>query len=157
MHKHIIVALSILLAIMLMLIPMPSHMLWLRPMWVVLTLIYWSLAISYRNGLLTAWCTGILLDLLTGTLLGEHAFALTAVSYCVSKLHLRVRMFPLMQQAVSVCLFVLFYQVIIYCIQGFQGEQPNYYQYWLPSLTSMLVWPLFFLFMQRYRKRLKVV
>lgn len=157
MHKTIVITFSLCVAVLLMLVPLPEQIAWLRPAWVLLTLIYWSLSISYRNGLLTAWFTGILIDFLTGSVLGEHAFALTLVSYCVAKLHLRLRMFPLMQQAISVLFFVLFYQFILYCIQGFQGEQPGSYQYWFASVTSMMVWPLFFLMMQSYRERCKIV
>lgn len=157
MYKTIVITFSLLLAIYLMLLPVPSQLVWLRPAWVLLILIYWSIAISYRNGLVTAWFTGLMIDLLTGSVLGEHAFALTLVSYGVAKFHLRLRMFPLMQQAMSVFLFVLFYQLVIYCIEGFQGEQPHTYQYWLSSVTSMAVWPLFFVLMQSYQKYFKVV
>lgn len=156
MHKTLVIAFSLFTAILLMLMPLSQHMGWFRPSWVLLMLIYWSIATSYRNGLVTAWCTGILLDFLVGTVIGEHAFALTLVSYCVAKLHLRLRMFPVMQQAMSVLLFVFFYQFILYCIQGFQGEHPGSYQYWFASLTSMMVWPVFFLMMQSYRKRFKI-
>lgn len=155
MHKNVTIIFSLFVAILLMLLPLPDFFHWYRPCFVLLTLIYWSLVISYRNGLMTAWFTGIILDLLTGSLLGEHAFALTLVCYFVAKLHLQLRMYPIMQQAFSVLIFVLFYQLIIYCIQGFQGDQLNY-QYWFASLTSMLIWPLFFIMMQSYRKRFRV-
>jgi rod shape-determining protein MreD len=157
MHKTIAIFCSICVAVLLTLVPLPEHIAWFRPVFVLLTLIYWSLTITYRNELLTAWCTGFFIDLLTGSLLGEHAFALTVISYCVAKLHLRLRMFPLTQQAISVLLFVLFYQLILFCIQGFQGEPLDSYKYWLASLTSMMIWPFFYIVMQNYRERFKVV
>lgn len=157
MHKTIVMTVSLFAAMLLMLLPLPESLGLFRPAWVLMMLIYWSLATSYRNGLLTAWSTGLFIDLVTGTVLGEHAFALTVVSYCVAKLYLRLRMFPLIQQAMSVLLFVFLYQLILYCIQGFQGEPPSGYQYWIMSLTSMVIWPVFFLLMQAYRERFKIV
>ena len=157
MHKSLFIIFTLFVAILLMLIPLPSELIWFRPSFVLLTLMYWSLVTSYRYSLMTAWTAGIVLDFLTGTVMGEHAFALTLLSYCVAKLHLRLRMFPLTQQTFSIFLFVLFYQFILYCIQGFQGEQPGTYQYWFASMSSTLIWPAFFLIMQSYRIRFKIV
>lgn len=129
---------------------------WLRPAWVLLVLIYWSMMTPYRVSVGVAWLMGLVVDLLNGSLLGEHALAFTIVIYFVTRMHIRIRMYPLLQQGLSVLIFVLFYQFIIYCIQGFVGELPGSHLYWLSSVTSMLLWPWLFVLMRDYRRWFKI-
>ena len=157
MHNGIMIFFSLIAALTLMLLPLPEWTVWLRPAWVLLMLIYWNITLPYQVGIMTAWFMGIVIDLLTGTLLGEHALALTVIIYIVSRTYLRLRMYPLLQQGLSVFLFVLFYQFIIYCIQGFIGELPSSRLYWLSSITSMLLWPWLFVLMRDCRRWFKIV
>jgi rod shape-determining protein MreD len=93
---------------------------------------------------------------LNGTLLGEHALALTIVTYFVLRMHSRLRMYPLLQQGLWVFVFVLFYQFTLFCIQGFLGSLPKTWLYWSSSFTSMLLWPWVSSIMGDYRRRYKV-
>ena len=124
-HDGFIIFFTIIIALILTLLPMPGWTAWLRPAWVLLALIYWSMDKPYRVNVGTAWIVGIILDVLNGTLLGEHALALTIVIYTVVRMHSRLQMFPLLQQGLSIFLLVLFYQFILYCVQGFIGELPQ--------------------------------
>jgi rod shape-determining protein MreD len=157
MHNGMMIAVTLMMALILMLLPMPEWTVWIRPAWVLLVLIYWSITVPHQVGVLVAWGVGILMDLLTGTLLGEHALALTVVIYFISRIYMRLRMYHLLQQGLSVFIFVLLYQFIIYCIQGFIGELPRSHLYWLSSITSMLLWPWLFVLMRDCRRWFKVV
>jgi rod shape-determining protein MreD len=53
-------------------------------------------------------------------------------------------------------MFVLLYQFIIYCIQGFVGQLPSSHLYWLSSVTSMLFWPWLFVVMRDVSRWFKV-
>lgn len=136
---------------------MPEWTLWARPVWVLLVLIYWAMVMPLHVGVGTAWVAGILLDLLSGTLLGEHALGFTIVIYFVSRMHIRLRMYPLLQQGLSVLVFVLIYQFVIYCTQGFIDELPTTPLYWLASLTSMLLWPWLYILLRDCRRWFRVV
>jgi rod shape-determining protein MreD len=135
------VIITLIVAFILTLLPMPSWAVWLRPAWVLMTLTYWAMMMPEHVSVGTAWISGIFLDVLEGTLLGEHAFALTVVIYFVVRMASRLRMFPLVQQGLSIFLLVLLYQFILFCIQGFLGALPSSWLYWSASLTSMLLWP----------------
>lgn len=156
-HNWFVIPLSFLLALILTLLPMPDWAVWLRPDWVLLILIYWNITLPYRVNVGTAWFIGLLLDVLNGTALGEHALALTVVSYVVVKMHARLHMFPLLQQGLAVFLLVLLYEFILFCVQGFVGEFPRGWLYWLSSITSMLLWPWIFTIMRDCRRRFRVV
>ena len=156
MSSRLLIFLSICIALILTLLPMPDWTTWLRPAWVLMVLIYWAMMMPYRVGVGTAWTVGIFMDLLNGTLLGEHALALTIIIYFVARIAIRLRMYPLLQQGGSILGFVWLYQFILYCIQGFIGELPNSPLYWLSAVSSMLLWPWLFVFMRDCRRRFKV-
>ncbi len=141
MRKWLLIFISFLLAFMLTLVPMPEWAIWFRPAWIMLVLIYWNVTSPQRVNLGAACIVGIMLDLLNGTLLGEHAFAMIVTSYFVLKMQARIKMFPLLQQTFCVWLMVFLYQLLIYCIQGFIGELPKTKWYWASSFVSMLLWP----------------
>lgn len=140
------------MALILALLPMPDAAIWFRPAWVLLVLIYWTMTIPHRVNVGTAFAMGIIIDLMTGTLLGEHALALTMVIYLVSRMNMRLRMYPMMQQGLCVLFFVLFYQFIIYCTQGFIGNLPPSHLYWLSAITSTLLWPWLFVLLRDFRR-----
>ena len=156
MYNWVAIFFTLMIALVLALLPMPDWTIWLRPAWVLLVLIYWAMTVPSRVSGGVAWIMGILVDLLNGTLLGEHALAYTVVIYFVSRMQIRLHMYPLLQQGLSVFLFVLIYQFIMYCIQGFIGELPSSHLYWLSSVTSMLLWPWLFVLMRDCRRRFRV-
>jgi rod shape-determining protein MreD len=140
-NNGLFIFLTIIIAFLLTLLPMPGWAIWLRPSWVLMVLIYWTIANPEQVNVGIAWMIGILLDVLQGTLLGEHALAMTIVIYFVVRMVSRLRMYPLMQQGLSIMVLVLVYQSILFCIQGFLGSMPQSWMYWSSSLTSMLLWP----------------
>lgn len=156
MYNWIVIISTILVALILALLPMPNWTVWLRPAWVLMVLIYWAMTMPYHVNIGFAWLVGILVDLLNGTLLGEHALAFTIVVYFVSRMHIRLRMYPLLQQGMTILLFMLLYQFILFCIQGFIGELPDSHLYWLSSLTSTLLWPWLFVLMRDCRRWFKI-
>jgi rod shape-determining protein MreD len=153
----LVIITTFIVALILTLLPMPDWTAWLRPAWVLMVLIYWLTVMPYRVNLGTAWIAGLALDVLNGSLLGEHALALTLVGYLAVRIHSRFRMFPLLQQGLFVCVFVLLYQAIIFCIQGFIGQLPRSWLYWSSAFTSMLLWPWVFVIMHDCRRRFRVV
>jgi len=139
-----------------MLMPLPVWAAWYRPAFVLLVLIYWVMTAPNLVNVGVAWFFGVIVDLLNGTLLGEHALGYTVVIYLVSRVYLRLRMAPVIQQGFTVLFFVLIYQFILYCIQGFIGELPKSSLYWMSSLTSMLLWPWLYVMLQDLRRWYKV-
>ena len=147
---------TFLAAIFLALLPMPDWTIWLRPAWVLMALIYWAITAPDRVNVGVAWIMGLVVDVLNGSLIGEHALAFTVVIYFVSRMYIRIRMFPMIQQGFCIFIFVLLYQFVLYCIQGFIGELPKSHLYWLSSLSSMLLWPWLFVVMRDCRRWLRV-
>ena len=69
-------------------------------------MIYWSLSAPRIAGLMFAWLCGLAIDVLKGTMLGQHALAFLVVSFLTHKFQLRMRIFPLSQQTMTVLLLL---------------------------------------------------
>ena len=68
-----VLAVSLLLARLLGLLPLPALLQPLRPYWLALVLAYWLIEAPERSGLGLAFGCGLLADLLYGGVLGEQA------------------------------------------------------------------------------------
>lgn len=152
-REIILIASSFLFALLISILPLPNWLKLLWPAWTPLILIYWVLVLPQRINLGIAWLLGLLLDGLYGTLLGEHALALAVVAYIVDHFHRQIRMFPVLQQAVSIFFLILAYQTLLVWIQGMLGLFENFYLFWLTALTSMLIWPWLYLLLHNLRQR----
>src|SRR5690348_1442511 len=117
----VIISASFLLALLLSILPLPLWGLIIQPQWLVLVIIYWVMHLPHRISLGIAWIVGLLLDALYGSLLGEHALAMSVIAFLSQRLHQQFRMFPLLQQALGIFLLVIVYQLILVWIQGILG------------------------------------
>jgi rod shape-determining protein MreD len=151
-----IIFLSFLIALMLTMVPFPGWAEDLRPHWVLLVLVYWSMAIPARIGVGVAWILGLLLDVTYDALLGQHALALAVVIFLTLNLHQRLRIFPVWQQAIVIFVFCILYDIINLWIKGISGHAPNVWLYVLPSFTTALIWPAIFLVLRHARRFYRV-
>ena len=147
------VALSLLVSFMLASIPLPDAINPWRPAWVVITLLYWCLAMPERIGVLSAWMIGILLDVMHGALLGQHALGLAFVAFVTVLYHQRIRVFPMVQQAIVVGSIVFLYQAWMIAIYNAMGSRHYPMTFLLAACTSALLWPWVFVLLRDVRRR----
>jgi rod shape-determining protein MreD len=144
--------LSLVATLALVAVPLPGSVAALRPDWVAVVLLYWSLMAPRHFSLLTAFWMGIALDTLSGALLGQNALALLVVVYLAEKFHFRLRVFPLSQLAITVFLLLGLYEFILFWIDGMAGRTVPLVERWVPPLTGTLVWvALYMMFDRRER------
>jgi len=151
-----IIIMSFVIAYMLTAMPLPDFALNWRPAWVVIVLIYWCLAIPDRVSVGIAWVLGLLLDVQQGTVFGQNAIELTLIAFVIIKMHQRVRVFPLVQQALLVCLLLLVSQLFTLWVRAMLGFPPQDWTYWAPAFTSMLIWPWLFIILRDVRRKYHV-
>lgn len=140
--KPLPIVLSILVALMLAIAPMPEWASAFRPDWVALTLIYWAMNLPKTCGIGVAWLIGIVLDVAQGTLLAQHALSLSLIVYLTVKFHLQLRVFPMSQMAATVFALLAIYRFVLFWINGIAGVDAPASTYWGPVITGALVWPL---------------
>jgi len=148
---------SLIAGMLLSLLPLPQWALWYRPLWVFMIFSYWVLALPHRIGLGMAFVLGLLMDSLQGTLIGVHTIALLMTTFLLQKFYLRLRLFPLMQQASCIFVLSLLYQALIFMSQHVVAKLPFDWRYWMASLTTMLLWPWLFVLLRDWRRRFEVV
>lgn len=141
-HGGLVIIISFGAAMLLTIIPLAEGLRMLRPDWVALTLIFWCLVLPYRVSVGSGFMAGLLLDVLTGTLLGEHALSLSIIAYLCVRLHQRIRVYPAWQQALTVLLFLILHQLLTLWIDSIIGRPPPPPSYWLASLVGAALWPL---------------
>ncbi|WP_018865863.1 MULTISPECIES: rod shape-determining protein MreD [unclassified Thioalkalivibrio] len=147
------VALTLLAALALAIVPIPETLRPARPEWLALVLIYWAMAFPTRVGILTAFVAGLLLDTLMGQLLGQNAIALAVIIYIVLQIHPRLRVYPVWQQMMVVAILIALYKLLALWPQGITGFPPDRITYWAPVITSALLWPLIFFLLRDVRRR----
>ncbi|MGD8265176.1 MAG: rod shape-determining protein MreD, partial [Chromatiales bacterium] len=79
----LIIYLTILLAMILQVFPLPDWAIRLRPQWPLLVLIYWSMLFPDRVGIFTAMIVGLFVDVMLDALLGQHVLAYAIAIYIV--------------------------------------------------------------------------
>jgi len=155
-HGGWVIILTFVISFILTIMPMPQVAIHLRPEWSALVLLYWCMALPQRIGVGTGWIVGLLLDVLKGSLLGQHALALAVIAYLILNLHQRVRLFPLWQQAVVVMMLLNLSQLLLLWFDGITGQPAKGLQYWLPPLVAMLIWPGVFMLLRGIRRYYKI-
>jgi rod shape-determining protein MreD len=151
-----VIVLSFIAAMALTVMPLPSFLAAARPEWVVLVLIDWCMALPERVGVGVGWITGLLLDVLRGGLLGQHALSFAIVACITLQFYQRMRVFPLWQQSVSVFVLVLLHLLLQLWIKGISGTHTSALAVLPPALASMLVWPLVFTLLRGLRRHFAV-
>ena len=151
-----IIILSFAAAFMLTAMPLPEWAANWRPSWIAMVLIYWCLALPSRVGIGIAWMLGLLLDVQQGNVLGQNALGLSIVAYITLRFHQRIRVFPLAQQAIVVCSYLLLQQFLTLWIRGMMGVPPQDWTFWTPAFTSMLLWPWLFIVLRDLRRKFQV-
>jgi rod shape-determining protein MreD len=141
-HSRALVVASLIASLFLTILPMPDGTSEFRPQWVALVLIYWCLNAPRHTGVFWAFGTGIVVDVLSGSVLGQHALTLSVVGYLAVELHQRILPFPLWQQAVSVWLLLLVERLLSLWILGATGQPAPALIYWMPTFVGMLLWPV---------------
>lgn len=156
-HGGSIIFLSLTVALLLTTLPLPEQLRVMRPDWVLLVLIYWAMALPHRVGVGIGWLMGLINDVLTGMLLGQHALAYCLVIFLTLKLHQRLRLYPLWQQAQSILVLLTLGQLLLLWINGMIGRPIHSWWYWAPSVIGALLWPILFIFLRGLRRAFRVV
>jgi len=148
-----IAGLTVIVAFMLTIMPLPEWVVEFRPDWVTLVLIYWAMALPTKTGVTIAWLIGLMLDVSHGAILGQHALGLMLVIYIVHIQHQRLRMVSLVQQAIVVFFLLLLKQLIVLWVSGIVGHAPDTWLYFMPTITGALLWPWIYIIMRDMRRK----
>ena len=155
--RFLAVYLSLVLGLILMILPLPDWVQAYRPNWVALILIYWSMALPNKVGLWFALITGLLVDTLHGTLLGQHALSLVIIIYINLNFYMRIRVLSLPQQSFYVFSLLFISQVVVVWVEGILGRPTPLSAYLGAPVVGMLIWPWAFVILRDIRRKAMLV
>lgn len=146
-----VLPLSVLVALLLGLLPLPPLLQPVRPYWLALVVAYWVIESPDRVGLGVAFIVGLIADLTFGSLLGEQALRLVVMTFILQRFRARLRFFPLSQQALAIGALLLNDRILTGAIHLILGIQTLPLAFWLAPLLGMLLWPMVYLLLDALR------
>lgn len=156
-HRYGLIIITLILAFCLAILPLPDSVNMYRPYWLMLVIIFWTLALPDGFGVVLSWCVGLLFDVSQGALLGQNAFAMMLVSYLTYKLHYQLRAFPIWQQSIAVFLFISLAQLFVIWTNILIGQTVmTYWQYGIGILISAAIWPWIYSLLHSYQQRYRI-
>lgn len=145
-----IIFLSFITASSLSVYPLSPSVAALRPMLMVMVLIFWLIFQSRHVGLKTAFAIGIIIDLLMDSRLGQHAFAAVLVVLAINLMSKYIKSLSIGTAWLMAALGLITYQLCLWLLQLMiqnSAVSPSA----LPLLTSIISWPLILLLLRRFR------
>ena len=103
-------------------------------------MIFWLMTAPHRVALFTRDSWNVM-DLLTGTMLGQQSLNFLYTAYLVLKFQQRLIYMPVLQQTAFVLLLMLFDLIIERCLLMIFQQTTGYWLFWLPALTTAVIWP----------------
>jgi rod shape-determining protein MreD len=142
---------SVLVALLLGLLPLPEALQPLRPYWLALVVAYWVIEEPDRAGLGFAFAVGLLADLAFGTLLGEQALRMVVMAFILQRFRAQLRFFPMAQQALAIGGLLLNDRVVNAALHLLLGLPQLPWTYWIAPVLGMLLWAPVFLVLDALR------
>lgn len=136
------IAFTLLVAVMFNLVSLPDLISQVKPDFVALIIVYWSLHSPYRLGYIVVWLLGLVMDIASGAWFGQHALAYTLLLYLSTVFQRRIIMFPLIYQVFHVGTLLLVIQLVTLVLRLMGDEDFPGFLYFLPTLIGALLWPL---------------
>ena len=145
----IAIVLSFVVASSLSVYPLSQNLALLRPLFMVMVLIFWLLFQPRYVGVFAAFSIGLILDLLTDSRLGQQAFAAVVVAFTI-----RVSSIYVKQLNNSSAWFVAGFSLIVFQLSLWvlQVITQNMFvaQSALSLVMSIISWPLILFFLRRF-------
>ena len=133
----------ILLSIILTVMPVPELLDQYRLPWLKMTVIFFSIFNISLIGIISVWFSGLILDIMTGGLMGENALILAVLSYLSYRFRFQIRVYPMWQIMLIVLMLLSLGELISLWINGVSGTMSFNIYDWINVGIAVLVWPIF--------------
>jgi rod shape-determining protein MreD len=146
---HAVIVLSFIIASSLSVYPLSPSMATLRPMIMIMVLIFWLLFQPRYVGIFSAFTIGIIADLLMDTHLGQQAFSAVMVALMIKVISIYIRELNAVSAWLIASLALFVFQTSLWLLQMFVQDvfvaQSVY-----SLLMSIISWPLVLLPLRKF-------
>ena len=151
-----VILLSLIIALILTVIPLPESWQPFRPDWLFLVISYWVVALPHRIGMLWAFLWGLIFDALIGTTLGLHSVSLCLLVFVLQLNYLRIRIYPIWKQALTMGGLSLLYLALVLWLSRVTNSPESSLSYWISAAINAILWPWLFILLRDIRRYFKV-
>ena len=144
-----IIVLSFIIASSLSVYPLSPSMATLRPMVMIMVLIFWLLFQPRYVGIFSAFTIGLIADLLMDTHLGQQAFSAVLVALLIKFTSIYIRQLNTVSAWLIASLGLVIFQVSLWILQMFT-QNVFAAQSAISLLMSILSWPLVLLALRKF-------
>ncbi len=130
----------ILIAFILTVMSVPWALESLRPCWILLLMVYLQIYFPNIYHVSLMILLGLILDVLSASIIGQHVFALSLAAWCVSGRARRFKFFSMPQQMAWIFLVSTIYTLTLMVSNLMLGFTVNQSML-LSILVNMLIWP----------------
>ncbi|MBE0440546.1 MAG: rod shape-determining protein MreD [Psychrobacter sp.] len=145
------IILSFVVASSLNIYPLSPSMATLRPMVMVMVLVFWLLFQPRYVGIFTAFTIGFIADLLMDTHLGQQAFAAVVVAFVIKLTSIYVKQLNTVSAWVIASLGLIVFQITLWVLQMFV-QNIFVAQSAFSLMISILSWPLVLLVLRKFTR-----
>ncbi len=112
------------------------------PDFLALVLVFWNVHESRRVGIGAAFVFGLLMDVHSGAVLGQHALAYTLLSFFAITIHRRLLWFTVPSQAVQILPLFFGAHAVSLVVRMIAGGMFPGWQVLLAPVFEALLWPI---------------
>ena len=138
----VIIISSFVLAILLDFMPFPFEAFFWLPEFTALVLLYWALHKPQTVSIGTAFAAGLLVDIGTASLLGQHALAYMVMMFFVQRRQRQIMLYHYGFQAVVVLAALLCSQIVLAVVRLMHDQRFAEWPVFLAPFVGALLWPL---------------
>ena len=146
---HAVIVLSFIIASSLSVYPLSPSMATLRPMIMIMVLIFWLLFQPRYVGIFSAFAIGLIADLLMDTHLGQQAFSAVAVALMIKVTSIYIRQLNTISACIIASLGLFVFQASLWMLQMFV-QDVFVAQSTFSLLMSIISWPLVLLTLRKF-------
>lgn len=136
------VFITMLLALIFQLYPWSGQGVILRPDFLFIVTLYWVLRAPNLCNVGVAWFAGLMVDLSTGSLLGQHMLAFAFSAYLALQYQRRLVLFSRWQLSGYALALIVVERLILLFLKLFADNEAPNWSYLLPIITSFMLWQL---------------
>lgn len=142
---------SIVVASVLMVYPLPYEVASWRPLFFLLIMLFWVLCQPAWCGIWFAFTLGVATDFIMDAILGQHALSFVIIAFLARYFTRNQRILTFGNLWIIVAVAVFLHLLIQLFFQKMANIQFPIIRHWRPLWSSIALWPLIYLALQRWR------
>lgn len=145
------IVISAILASILMVYPLSYTLSGWRPLFMLMVMLFWVLCQPTWCGIWFAFATGIFADLLLDAPLGLNALSFILIAFLARFLTRERRILTFSNLWIITAIAIVAHLMLIFFAQILASVQFSFARHWIPVLTSILVWPVLYYMLKKWR------